>query len=98
MATGHVQRGDPAIADHDQQTAGARSRQIRGYSGRQPGDPQRAAAAIVKAVEASEPFLRLLLGKAALRMARLKLAAAQKDFDAWAEVSEGADFPEQPAP
>jgi len=86
-----------AITDYHE-TAGARSRQIRGYSGRQPGDPQRAAAAIVKAVEASEPFLRLLLGKAALRMARLKLAAAQKDFDAWAEVSEGADFPEQPAP
>jgi NAD(P)-dependent dehydrogenase (short-subunit alcohol dehydrogenase family) len=85
------------IADYHA-TAGARGRQIRGLSGHQPGDPQRAAAAIVKAVEASEPFLRLLLGKPALKFARLKLAAAQKDFDAWAEVSEGADFPEQPAP
>jgi hypothetical protein len=81
------------IADYHA-TAGARSRQIRASNGRQPGDPQRAAAAIVKAVEANVPFMRLLLGKHALKMARLKLAAAQKDFDAWAEVSEGADFPE----
>jgi hypothetical protein len=64
-----------------------------GNSGRQAGDPRRAAAAIVQAVEAPEPPLRLLLGKAALAVARVKLAAAQKDFDAWAQVSEGADFP-----
>jgi NAD(P)-dependent dehydrogenase (short-subunit alcohol dehydrogenase family) len=76
-----------------QATAVARNRQIRGLSGRQPGDPARAAAAIVQMVEAPEPPLRLLLGKAALRAARLKLAAVQKDFDAWAELTEGADFP-----
>ena len=78
-----------------QDTAGARARMIRGASGRQQGDPVRAARAIVQAVEASEPPLRLLLGKAAMKMARIKLAAVQKDFDAWAEVTEGADFPEE---
>jgi len=46
-------------------------------------------------VEAPEPPLRLLLGKAAMKMARIKLAAVQKDFDTWAEVTEGADFPEE---
>jgi NAD(P)-dependent dehydrogenase (short-subunit alcohol dehydrogenase family) len=80
------------ITDY-QATAGARADQIRGYSGRQNGDPVRAAAAIVKAVEAPEPPLRLLLGKAALKMARLKLAAVQKDFEGWAEVTEAADYP-----
>ena len=40
-----------SIADYDS-TAGARMRQIRGNSGKQPGDPVRAAATIVKAVEA----------------------------------------------
>jgi NAD(P)-dependent dehydrogenase (short-subunit alcohol dehydrogenase family) len=75
-------------------TAGARRDMIRGYSGKQPGDPARAAAAIVKAVEAPEPPLRLLLGKAALAGARMKLAAVHKDLEAWAKVSEGADFPE----
>jgi NAD(P)-dependent dehydrogenase (short-subunit alcohol dehydrogenase family) len=81
------------IADYHE-TAGARARQIRGFDGRQPGDPQRAAAAILQAVEAPEPPQRLLLGRHALRMARLKLAAAQKDFEGWAQVTEGADFPD----
>ena len=83
----------PETVPEYQDTAVARNRQIRGLSGRQPGDPARAAAAIVQMVEAPEPPLRLLLGKAALRAARLKLAALHKDFDGWVEVTEGADFP-----
>lgn len=76
------------------ETAGAFQAMIRGYSGNQPGDPVRAANAIVRAVESEEPPFNLLLGRAALRGARLKLEALRKDFDTWAEVSEGADFPE----
>jgi len=81
------------IADYDS-TAGARQRQIRGYSGKQPGDPVRAAAAIVKAVEAPDAPLRLMLGKAALAAGRGKVEAMSRDFEAWAAVSEGADFPD----
>ena len=66
---------------------------IRGYSGNQPGDPKRAAKAIVKAVESENPPLRLLLGVAALKNARLKLEALRNDFDTWAETTEEADFP-----
>lgn len=75
-------------------TAGARRTQIRGWSGAQPGDPKRAAAAIIQAVEADAMPLRLLLGKAALAGARSKIEALKADFDAWADVTEGADFPE----
>ena len=81
------------IADYDS-TAGARQRQIRGYSGKQPGDPVRAAAAIVKAVEAPDAPLRLMLGKAALAAGRGKVEAMSRDFEAWAAVSEGADYPD----
>ena len=81
------------IADYDA-TAGRNKGAIRGYSGAQPGHPKRAVAAIIKAVEAKTPPLRLLLGKAALAGARGKIEMLQKDFDAWAEVTEGADFPE----
>jgi NAD(P)-dependent dehydrogenase (short-subunit alcohol dehydrogenase family) len=66
---------------------------IRGYSGNQPGDPKRAAKAIVKAVESTNPPLRLLLGVAALKNARIKLDQLKTDFDNWAETTEGADFP-----
>lgn len=81
------------IADYAE-TAGANQAAIRGYSGNQPGDPVRAAKAIVRAVEADDPPFFLLLGKAALKNARLKLDDLKNDFDAWAEVTEGSDFPE----
>ena len=80
------------IADYDA-TAGARARMIRGYSGKQPGDPVRAAAAIIKAVEAPDAPLRLMLGKAALAAGRGKVEALNKDFESWAAITEGADFP-----
>ncbi len=66
---------------------------IRGYSGNQPGDPARAAKAIVKAVEAENPPLRLLLGVGALKNGRLKLEQLKHDFDTWAETTEWADNP-----
>ena len=75
-------------------TAGKNRDSIRGYSGRQPGDPAKAAEAIIKAVESTEPPLHLLLGKAALKGARWKIDLMQKDFDAWAPTTEAADFPE----
>jgi NAD(P)-dependent dehydrogenase (short-subunit alcohol dehydrogenase family) len=75
-------------------TSGQRAQMIREISGNQPGDPVRAAKAIVQAVEAKDPPLRLLLGKQALQNARNKIADLQHDFDAWEKVTLGADFPE----
>jgi short-subunit dehydrogenase len=75
-------------------TAGQRAQMIRDISGNQPGDPVRAAKAIVQAVEAKDPPLRLLLGKQALQNARNKIGELQRDFDAWEKVTLGADFPE----
>lgn len=80
------------IADYET-TAGKNAGDIRGYSGSQAGDPVRAAAAIIKAVEAENPPLRLLLGSASLKGARIKLEELKKDFDAWEETSVHADFP-----
>ena len=65
---------------------------IRGYSGKQPGDPVRAAKAIVRAVESENPPLHLLLGAAALKGARNKLEVLKKDFDTWEDTTTGADF------
>lgn len=76
------------------ESAGVTQATIRGYSGNQAGDPVRAVKAIVAAVEAENPPFNLLLGRAALKNARTKLDELKSDFDAWADVSEGADFPE----
>ena len=81
------------IADYAE-TAGKNRDNLRGYSGKQPGDPVKAAEAIIKAVESPEPPLHLLLGKAALKGGRWKLDLLKKDFDAWAATTEDADFPE----
>jgi NAD(P)-dependent dehydrogenase (short-subunit alcohol dehydrogenase family) len=75
-------------------TAGKNRDDIRGYSGKQAGDPARAAAAIIAAVESPNPPLRLLLGKAALRGARGKLDLLKHDFDAWEKTTVAADFPD----
>jgi len=83
------------VIDDYKETAGTNKDNIRGYSGNQPGDPVRAAKAMIKAVEAENPPLRLLLGEAALKGARNKIELLKKDFDTWADVTVGADFPKE---
>src|SRR5215210_1902863 len=87
----------PATIKDYAETADKNKEMIRGYSGKQPGDPVRAVKAIIEAVEREDAPLNLLLGKAALRGARMKLDALQKECDANAEITEGADFPEAEA-
>ncbi|WP_204340194.1 oxidoreductase [Rhizobium leguminosarum] len=75
------------------ETSGKRREATRSISGNQPGDPARAATAIISAFEADEPPLRLLLGAPALKIARERLDALRANFDAWAETTLSADFP-----
>ena len=83
----------PARIDAYAATAGERRRIVESRSGKQAGDPARAAQAIVDAALSDAPPLRLLLGKVALDMARKKLDLLRKDFDAWEATTVGADFP-----
>ena len=75
-------------------TAGERRKQTEARSGNQAGDPVRAAQAIIDAALSDTPPLRLLLGKAALELARKKVTSLTNDFDAWEKTTVGADFPE----
>jgi NAD(P)-dependent dehydrogenase (short-subunit alcohol dehydrogenase family) len=61
--------------------------------GAQPGDPRRAAEAIVRAVEAAEPPARLPLGRDAVRAIRSKLADVGRELDAWEKVAESTAYP-----
>jgi NAD(P)-dependent dehydrogenase (short-subunit alcohol dehydrogenase family) len=86
------------IADYAA-TAGAWRKQVRAVSGKQPGDPSRAAYAIIKAVESRKPPHRLLLGNDAFNGAMAKLQDLSAEFSAWEAVSREADFPkEEPGP
>lgn len=81
------------IIDDYAETSGKRRQATRSVSGNQPGDPVRAATAIISAFEADEPPLRLLLGAPALKIARERLDALRANFEAWAETTLSADFP-----
>ena len=75
-------------------TAGARRAQFKASSGRQAGDPVRAADAIIKIVRSPKPPLHLLLGKNALERARAVYADFLLSMDEWENVTLSADFPE----
>ena len=80
------------IADYAA-TAGVWRSEMRADSGKQPGDPVRAAKAIIEAVASLNPPHHLLLGNDAYEGATAKLEALGKEFKAWESVSRGADFP-----
>jgi NAD(P)-dependent dehydrogenase (short-subunit alcohol dehydrogenase family) len=75
-------------------TAGARRALIAANSGKQPGDPARAAAALMAVVDSPAPPLRLLLGRPALEAVRAKLAAMADGIKQWEATTLSADFPQ----
>ena len=75
------------------ETVGKARETLRSMNGKQPGDPKRAALAIIRAVEADTPPLRLPLGKMATEHIRATLGSRLEELDAWAKVSAAADFP-----
>jgi NAD(P)-dependent dehydrogenase (short-subunit alcohol dehydrogenase family) len=66
--------------------------------GNQPGDPARAADAILRAVESDDPPLRLPLGQMALDNIRARLDAQLQELEAWAQLSARSDFPRDDPP
>jgi NAD(P)-dependent dehydrogenase (short-subunit alcohol dehydrogenase family) len=79
------------------ETAGAFRNRIEGGSGKQAGDPVRACEAIIKAVEADNAPLHLVLGRMALDVARSKVELLRHELEAWEETSLSADYPESQA-
>jgi NAD(P)-dependent dehydrogenase (short-subunit alcohol dehydrogenase family) len=74
-------------------TAGARRAQLRASDGQQPGDPVRAADAIVDVFESANPPLQLLMGKGALERLREARAEQARSIEAWEKVTVATDFP-----
>jgi len=74
-------------------TSGARRAEITGRSGKQPGDPVRAADAIIKVVESPTPPVNLILGRNGLERVRAKFGDFMSSIDAWEAVTLSADFP-----
>ena len=85
-----MQRTERSIADYDTLFDPVRhARQEK--SGRQPGDPVKAARAILALVGAAAPPAHLLLGSDALRLVRGRLAELGTEFTAWEQVAQSTD-------
>ncbi|PZU10102.1 oxidoreductase [Sphingomonas sp.] len=80
-----------SIADYDGVMDPIRAaRQAK--SGRQPGDPARAAQALLALIEAPSPPVRLFLGTDALGLVEQKLQAMATGIAEWEPLSRSTDF------
>ena len=86
-----MDRTPRSIADYDSVMDPIRAaRQAK--SGHQPGDPAKAADALLALVDAESPPTRLFLGDDALGMVNQKLGAMQDEIAAWVPLSLSTSF------
>jgi len=69
------------VIDAYTETSGARRVALATQSGRQPGDPGKAATLIIDVVQSGDPPARLPLGGVAIDLARAKFANVLANFD-----------------
>ncbi len=89
----HSIRRSAGVAGAYAETVGKALAHLDEIAGKQIGDPARAAAAILAAVDAAVPPLHLLLGSDALRRTREKVDAVTAEMDRWEDVTRSTDFP-----
>lgn len=83
-------RSPRSIADYDALFDPVRqARQEK--SGKQPGDPRKAARAMLAAIEAPVPPRHLLLGSDALGLVRQKLSALEEEITRWETLTRSTD-------
>jgi NAD(P)-dependent dehydrogenase (short-subunit alcohol dehydrogenase family) len=81
----------PEYAD----TVGPTRAYVRGNDGLQPGDPAKAAQAILAALDADDPPLRLVLGTDAIGTIERRLERVSEELAAWRTVGEATAVGEQ---
>lgn len=88
---GSLARAGRTLPEYEQ-TAGRTRASAAERNGNQPGDPARAAEAIIKVVTSDNPPQHLLLGRFAYEHAIAKLDSLRREFETWRDVTLGADF------
>lgn len=89
-----LERTPQGISEYDA-SSGKFAKFLATMDGKQPGDPARAARAMLRVVDAERPPQRLVLGKYALEKSRRTLAQREAELKTWEETSLGADAPAQ---
>ena len=85
-----MQRTPRSIADYDALFDPIRKAREE-KSGKQLGDPVKAAWAMLAAIEADQPPVHLLLGSDALALVRGKLSAMADELDRWGQLTVSTD-------
>jgi hypothetical protein len=84
-------RSGRSIADYDSMFDPIRKAREE-KSGRQAGDPVRAAQVLLKLLATDNPPVHLLLGSDARKLVREKLDSLASEIAAWEEVTLATDF------
>jgi NAD(P)-dependent dehydrogenase (short-subunit alcohol dehydrogenase family) len=84
-------RAERSITDYDALIEPIRKRRME-MSGRQLGDPKKAAQAMLKLALSADPPAHLLLGSDAVRLVEDKMKLLQAEFAAWKSVSLSTDI------
>jgi NAD(P)-dependent dehydrogenase (short-subunit alcohol dehydrogenase family) len=82
-----------SIAAYDA-TAGTFKTRLRANNGHQPGNPEKAAEAIVMVTESENPPLRLLLGQDAYNRTTQKLANMAAEIEQWKAITIATGYDE----
>ncbi len=77
-------------------TAGARLKGTADVSGKQPGDPARAAEAMIGITEVENPPRHLVLGAFGIDAVTAKLKASLAEIEQWRDTGLATDFPQDP--
>jgi NAD(P)-dependent dehydrogenase (short-subunit alcohol dehydrogenase family) len=77
---------EPTIEDYAERSAAFRSA-FKGVNGKQPGDPAKLAAALIKIASGAEPPKRWLAGADAISDAEKKISELQQQINAYRELS-----------
>ena len=87
-----MEKASDLIPDYDA-TSGRFAKFLASMNGKQPGDPARAASAIVETVLSGEAPLHFPLGKYVVKKLRDKAAALTREADKWEAVAASTEFP-----
>jgi NAD(P)-dependent dehydrogenase (short-subunit alcohol dehydrogenase family) len=82
-----------SLADYDN-TAGNARRRAPQLAGKQRGDPDRCAAAILRAISEPDPPIHLVLGSDALGRARSRVEEVTQQLDNWEGLSNSTSYPD----
>jgi NAD(P)-dependent dehydrogenase (short-subunit alcohol dehydrogenase family) len=90
---GYNVKAVPDVLPDYEASAGVTLKRMAMMKGREPGDPARAAQAIIAAMNAPKPPGQLVLGAVAFDGITARMTERLASIEAWRELARGADFP-----